>query len=109
MLACTAWIHTIVGIIVYWQQIIDIANDGVINAVKPQLYANRAAAFWFFLFGVLMFMIAQLMNWLIRNKGIDIPKFVGIHLLVISLIGVCLLPVSGFWLIIPQAIIILRK
>ncbi|OPH51165.1 hypothetical protein BC351_35535 [Paenibacillus ferrarius] len=109
MLTWTAVIHTVVGIIVYWEQIIDIANGGFINAIEPQLHANRAAAFWFLLFGLLLFMLARLMSWLIQVMGVDLPKFVGVHLLVLSLIGVLLLPVSGFWLVIPQAVIVMRK
>ncbi|TXK84901.1 hypothetical protein FU659_06375 [Paenibacillus sp. N3.4] len=109
MLAWTAALHTVVGIIVYWQSITDIANDGFINAVEPQLHADRAATFWFLFFGVLLFMLACLMNWLIRVKGEDVPKFVGVHLLVLSLIGVFFMPVSGFWLVIPQAVILIRR
>ncbi|RAV19254.1 DUF6463 family protein [Paenibacillus contaminans] len=109
MLAWTAFLHTIVGIIIYREQIADIASDGFINAVKPQLHAGRAAAFWFLMAGVLMFMLARLMNWLIRVKGTVVPKFVGVYLLALSLIGVFFMPVSGFWLVIPQAIIIIRK
>ncbi|MCE5173485.1 DUF6463 family protein [Paenibacillus profundus] len=79
------------------------------DAPHPQLHANRAAAFWFLLFGLLLFMLARLMNWLIRVKGTDVPKFIGVHLLALSLIGVFFMPVSGFWLIIPQAVIIIRR
>ncbi|NOU94368.1 hypothetical protein GC093_14230 [Paenibacillus sp. LMG 31456] len=109
MLAWTAALHTVVGIVVYWKQIADIASDGFINAIEPQLHANRAAAFWFLSFGLLLFMLARLMNWLIRVKGTDVPKFVGVHLLVLSLIGVFFMPVSGFWLVIPQAVVIIRR
>ncbi|WP_019422162.1 DUF6463 family protein [Paenibacillus sp. OSY-SE] len=79
------------------------------DAPHPQLHANRAAAFWFLLFGLFLFMLARLMNWLIRVKGTDVPKFIGVHLLALSLIGVFFMPVSGFWLIIPQAVIIIRR
>ncbi|NEW06678.1 hypothetical protein GK047_11700 [Paenibacillus sp. SYP-B3998] len=109
MLTWTAVLHTVVGIIVYWQQITNIANDGFINAIDPQLHAGRAAAFWFLMFGILLFMLASLMNWFIQIKGTEVPQFVGVHLLALSLIGVLFLPVSGFWLVIPQAIIIMRK
>ncbi|WP_409340592.1 DUF6463 family protein [Paenibacillus sp. MBLB4367] len=109
MLAWTAALHTAVGIVIYWNQIMDIANDGLINAVEPQLHADRAAAFWFLLFGVLLFMVARFISWLIRVKGMDVPKFVGVYLLALSLIGVFCMPVSGFWLVIPQAILLIRR
>lgn len=106
LMAWTALLHTVVGIFYYWNPLTDIYKSGLFNSIDP--HYDRGAAFWFLLFGALMFTIASLMNWLQQVKGIDVPKFIGVHLLILCLIGVFFMPISGFWLVIPQAFIIMR-
>jgi hypothetical protein len=105
LMGLTAVLHTLVGMVIYWEPILDIARSGFVHSVDPHF--DRGAAFWFLFTGFLFFLIAQWMNWFIKENR-PIPKFVGWHLLFLSSLGVLLMPLSGFWLIIPQAMIILR-
>jgi hypothetical protein len=34
---------------------------------------------------------------------------VGWHILILSVVGAILMPISGFWLVIPQGIYLIRK
>lgn len=106
MLAWTAVLHTVVGIIVYWQPLADIAQSGLFNSIDS--HYDRGSAFWFLLFGVLLFMLAGLIRWLTRVKRLEIPKFLGVYMLALCLVGVFFMPMSGFWLVIPQALIMMR-
>ncbi|KEQ25428.1 DUF6463 family protein [Paenibacillus tyrfis] len=106
MLAWTAVLHTVVGIIIYWQPLADIGRSGLFNSIGP--HYDRGSAFWFLLFGALLFMLAGLIRWLTQVKRMEIPKFIGVYMLVLCLVGVFFTPVSGFWLVIPQALIIMR-
>lgn len=106
ILAWTAVLHTVVGIIVYWQPLADIAQSGLFNSIDP--HYDRGSAFWFLLFGALLFMLAGLIRWLTQVKRMEIPKFIGVYMLALCLVGVFFMPVSGFWLVIPQALIMMR-
>ncbi len=60
-------------------------------------------AFWFIFFGFLLIVFGALIDWC-ESKGIKLPLFLGWGLLTITIIGVMLMPVSGFWLVIIPSI-----
>ncbi|PYI53469.1 DUF6463 family protein [Paenibacillus flagellatus] len=104
-LAWTAVLHTVVGIFLYRGQLADMARDGLFNSVDS---GGRSSAFWFFLFGAMIWTLSRVVGWL-ANNGQRVPLFLGAHLLAVGLIGVFFAPLSGFWLVIPQAIVLLRR
>jgi hypothetical protein len=65
-------------------------------------------AVWFALFGVVLFVTGMLISAMEANNS-AIPKSVGIVLLLLTVLGVVLMPVSGFWLMIPALLAILLK
>ncbi|MFD0589034.1 DUF6463 family protein [Paenibacillus sp. GCM10027627] len=107
MLAWTAALHTVIGAILFWQPLVDIWRDGLFGAVGAHL--DRGNAFWFLMFGFAIYMYACLIRFVERTKGRPIPRFVAIHLLMFSIIGLVFVPLSGFWLVIPQALLLFRK
>lgn len=103
-LIATSLIHLLVGAWLYAEPLADIGRNGIFNAVDPEF--DRNAAFWFMMVAPLLFTLGQLCCWA-QAQGISLPAFVGWYLLAISVVGVVLMPISGFWLLIPPAVLIL--
>lgn len=101
----TAGLHTVVGLVFASEPLMKIMNDGFFNAVDPHF--DRMSAFWYMAFGVLLFFIGLLENWGVRQTG-TLPASLGWGLLIFGIICVVLMPLSGFWLVFPQAYLILR-
>ncbi len=105
LLMATAVLHTVIGLMLAAQPLLDVVQDGFFNAVDP--YFDRMAAIWFLLFGVLLFLLGLFVQWALQETG-RLPASVGWGLLITSVVGVVLMPVSGFWLVIIEAAIMLR-
>ena len=67
---------------------------------------ERATAFWFTLTGVFIFITGGLAQWIYDNTN-TLPAFLGYGVVAIGVIGGLMIPVSGFWLVIPQGIMML--
>lgn len=106
ILMAIAVLHQVVGLFFYRDALIDILNAGFFNTINPP-YWERDAAFWFLMFGAMLFLMGWIAQWMLENTG-SIPKFYSWGLLVVCVIGVMMMPASGFWLAIPVAIIMLR-
>ena len=75
----------------------DIIMDGFTASIGND--AERAYAFGFFMGGTLQYYI--------RKEQKPVPLFLGYSLLLVSVVGYILLPLSSFWLLIPQALIMI--
>ncbi|MEI5907017.1 DUF6463 family protein [Bacillus spongiae] len=104
-LIATGIIHTIVGLTIGWGIIGEMIQEGLYNSVETQY--DRNATVWFLFCGIYWIMIGQFFHFYIKEKNKPIPRFIGWHLFIITLIGLIISPISGFWLFIPQAIIII--
>lgn len=62
---------------------------------------------WFLLIGVLLILWGSTLQYYIHKEQRPAPRFLGYALMALSVLGCIVLPVSGFWLFIPQAAIIL--
>jgi hypothetical protein len=107
LLGLTGYLHIIVGFIVFWNPLKEIVNAGIFNAVGQDY--PRAAAIWFLFSGLFMVFLAFVIGWVVKTKGLKLPSSVGWCFLAICVAGVILMPVSGFWLGIPQAYLIIKK
>ena len=68
----------------------------------------RGAVAWFFLFGVLLWLLGMAVDLLERQvPGWRSPALGGALLLLLGL-GVVLMPASGFWLVLPVALSLFR-
>ncbi len=105
LLVITGIIHTLVGIWLGREAYIEMIRDGFVNSVADDYV--REFAFWFLVCGVLLIFFGQTLHYYIRKEQQPAPLFLGYCILVFSLIGCVIEPISGFWLFIPQAIIIL--
>jgi uncharacterized protein with PQ loop repeat len=103
LLILTGVIHTIVGLLIGYPYLLEMWQAGLWNSVDPHM--SRVAIFWFLLFGFLLMMVGQVISTTTR----PVPKVFGWSLLAMSALGALMMPISGFWLVIPQALYLLWK
>jgi hypothetical protein len=104
LLIATGVFHNVIGFVAGWRVLVEIVRSGFINSINGQM--DRNFIFWFLFGGFMMIIMGKLMQDYLETDW-QLPKWLGISLLVLSIIGCVMMPVSGFWLVIPQAILIL--
>jgi hypothetical protein len=80
-------------------------SDGVLNSVDA--HGERGLVFWFLLMSPLLLMLGQLCLFL-AERGIAPPRWLGLEVLALTVCCALLMPVSGFWLLLPPAALLLR-
>ena len=112
LLMATGVLHLVSGFVFYSGPLFAIAADGFLNAVKADVAFSTFdrlaafAAFWYMIFGVMLLMLGGLIHWAQARTG-TLPAFLGWSLLALGVVGVILMPASGFWLALPQAVLML--
>lgn len=81
-----------------------IAGEGFWDTIDP--IRDRQMLFWAFMTGVFGLMLGALALW-IETQGKRLPALLGWALLAVSLIAGVLMPVSGGWLFLIPAVLIL--
>ncbi|MDR0232509.1 MAG: DUF6463 family protein [Dysgonamonadaceae bacterium] len=104
-LIATGILHTIVAIALGKDAFLEIIQDGVVN-VTSQDYA-RAFALWFLICGIFVILLGQVLHYYIKKEQKPAPLFFGYSLLILTIFGCIVEPISGFWLLLPQALIII--
>ena len=104
LLIATGIFHNLIGFVIGWPVLADIVRSGFINSINEQM--DRNAIFWFLFSGFMMIILGKLMQHYLEADW-KLPKWLGLSLLILSLIGCALMPVSGFWLVVPQAILVI--
>ncbi len=107
LLMATGVLHLLAGFVFYPEPLAAIMQDGFFNAVElnPAQF-DREAAFWWMVFGVMLLILGGLVHWA-QARTRTLPAFLGWSLLALGVAGVILMPVSGFWLALPQAVLML--
>jgi hypothetical protein len=98
VLMVTAMVHTAVGVVLFRDPLAAILGDGFFNAIRPHF--DRAAAFWFLLFSPVLFLLGQITNYAVGHRDAHLVRLVGCYLLGMGILGVAVLPISGFWILI---------
>lgn len=101
-LMVVAFLHTIAAAWMFSGPLLDIAGRGVFNSVQGDPAKGRAA--WFVLFGAALALVAVALTALERQGDSKTLRALGLGLLLLSITGAVLMPVSGFWLAMPPAI-----
>lgn len=104
-LIATGIIHNAIGFIMGWPTLTSIARDGFVNTINTEM--DRNAIFWFLFTGFLLMIMGGLYQDRIKESNQPLPAKQGYYLLILSVIGAIMMPVSGFWIVIPQALIII--
>jgi hypothetical protein len=105
LLAATGVLHTIVALLMMKDEFIGMIQDGLIDSVGEN--NARQSAFWFLLCGIFLLFFGHLLHHYIEREQQPAPLFLGYYLLALSIPGCLIVPLSGFWLFIPQALIII--
>jgi uncharacterized protein DUF6463 len=96
--------HATVAMIFFGNTYREIIQNGLYNTVLSE---KIGLAVWFLLFGFLLFIFGMLLAVIEKNNLSKTPKSIGVALLLLTTLGVVLMPVSGFWLLFPAALAIL--
>lgn len=105
-LVATGILHTLVAGMIYGNTYVDLIREGLFDTIKRD--PVRGSALWFFVCGFLLICWGATLQRAIREQNSPAPKWLGYALLTFAAIGCVIVPVSGFWLFLPQGAIILR-
>jgi len=98
--------HTIFALIMFSGEYSALYNNGIINSLTTD---SSAAAVWFFLFGQILFIVGLLIKHFDPQNNRLIPCSILLNLLLLTLVGIIIMPTSGFWLVFPPIISLLVK
>lgn len=106
LLIATGVLHCAVGLVLGWALLGEIVADGLIGAIADD--PSRNAIFWFMFGGVMMIMLGALMHE-VETEREALPHWLGWSLIALGLGGGLCIPASGFWLVIPQGLWLMRR
>jgi len=97
-------------VVLFRDPLLAVLADGVVNAIPPTWppMFDRAAAFWFMLFSPALVMLGQITRRAAVRRDGPVIRTTGLHLLGLGVVGVAVMPVSGFWILIALAPLLLR-
>ena len=100
-LCAIAGVHTLVACVEFAPVWRELWVAGVVDSVGRD--PLRGAVAWFFLFGVVLGLLGMAVDMLERHQPDWHSPVLAAGLLVLVLLGVTLMPASGFWLALPVA------
>ena len=104
-LTATGIIHTIYALFIGKDAFSEMLRNGLVNSIGENY--SQGFAFWFLICGVILILLGQTLQYYIRKEQKPAPLFLGYFILLFTIIGCIIEPASGFWLFLPQAIIII--
>ena len=99
-------IHTIYALIKFSTDYISLYDNGIINSITTD---HVYGAVWFFLFGQVLFIVGLLLKHFDSLNNRLVPLSVLLNLLLLTVMGIIIMPVSGIWLMFPPVISLLIK
>jgi hypothetical protein len=100
-----ALIHAAFGLVAFHPVLKDLVREGLWNTVREDF--TRGAVVWFLLFAWPLFAMGQLVR-AHERRGEPVGLGVAVNLTTLIVVGVVLMPVSGFWLALPAAVSLMR-
>ena len=104
-LIATGILHTIVAIIVGREAFVEIIRNGVINVTLRDF--THELAVWFLICGFFIILLGQVLHYYVKREQKPAPLSFGYSMLILTIFGCIVEPGSGFWLFLPQALIII--
>ena len=107
-LLAVAALHTLFGLLAFPQVLQQLWQLGVVNSVGAD--PLRGAVVWFLLFGAPLALLAWVLTPLERRPdSAPLLRQLGWGILLVAVLGIVLMPASGFWLVLPAAIALIRR
>ncbi|MDR2912148.1 MAG: DUF6463 family protein [Alistipes sp.] len=100
-LTWTGVIHTAYALAMFGGSYWAMLRAGLVNT------GSEGPGFWFLLLGPLLMMFGPLLQHYIRVTERPAPMRFGVSLLIFAAVGCAVYPTSGFWLFVPQAVVII--
>ena len=104
-LVITGILHTIVALLFGGKIYLEIIQNGLFNGLSGD--NTHKFGFWFLICGIILILFGSILHYYQKREQKPAPLFLGYSMLVLSVLGCIVEPVSGFWLFIPQALIII--
>ena len=98
-------LHIVFGLVGGWSSLTEAARDGWIDAFGS---SDRQQVLWF-LFTGFAGIPGALSIWALERNCLPIPRMVGLSLTAMALLGVTMVPASGFWLVLAVGIAALAR
>lgn len=105
LLIITGILHAIVALLLGGKIYMEIFQDGLFNTLGDN-YSHQFA-FWFLVCGVVIILFGQTLHYYQKREQKPAPPSLGYGMLIFSILGCIIVPASGFWLFVPQALIII--
>ena len=86
-------------------ELIDEIKDGLINSTDDSY--SRAFALWFLVCGIILILWGLTLQYYIKKEQKPAPLVLGYCILAFAVVGCIIEPISGFWLFLPQALVII--
>jgi Family of unknown function (DUF6463) len=99
-------LHALLGFGIYIDSVAAVVREGLWNTVNGTVQ-GRPEAFWFIAAGFLLMLLGALTSWI--EARLEPPRFLGWTLLAFAAVGIVMMPVSGFWLLLPPGVAFLMK
>ena len=106
-LVAVAIVHTGFAVFVFAPDLGEIVRRGFFNVVAGDM--RLVAVTWFVLFGAVLFIVGLAVTALERSNQAQVPASVGWSLLALALLGIALMPASGFYLVLVPAMAVVLK
>lgn len=100
-LLAVAAVHTVFACVVFAAPLQEILRRGVFNSIGDDPMLGAVA--WFVLFGVVLALLGWAVYVLERQRALSLRPL-GLGVLALALLGIVLMPASGFWLALPPAL-----
>ena len=105
LLIATGIIHNLLGFVMGGPILARIIDAGFVNSINTEM--DRNAIFWFLFGGFMMMILGKLMQDYLKENTRALPASLGFYLLALAIVGCIMMPVSGFWIVLPQAVLII--
>jgi hypothetical protein len=101
-----ACIHSFYTLVIFREQIDAVVARGIFDSVTTPMIG---AGTWFFFFGPPLFLVGVLIDWAEKNAQLPLPRSVAWVLSLLTMLGIIMMPESGFYLMIPSLIGLFHK
>ena len=95
-------LHVITGLVAFRPAFVQMLAAGLLGSAREPM--EHQLAFWFTFAGLLIGLIGYLMDWVVRRQNLRLPVAFGYILTGLCVVGIILIPPSGFWLVLPLAV-----